>query len=87
MFWSRESTKRLIELLECNECLWNQKCPDYSKRAIRDAVLHDIATVLVTTTDDVKLKIKGLRSQMSGMFFRVFFLVFFNFFFHSTNTH
>lgn len=72
MSWNKTETKKLIELWECHECLWNHRSKDYQKKNLRINALAEIGSACDKTSDDVKKKLHNLRSQMSGKYIFIY---------------
>lgn len=67
MSFNREETRKLIDLLQENQALWNVQSRDYRNISKRNAAYEKIAENFANrTADDVKSKIKNLRAQHSG---------------------
>jgi hypothetical protein len=59
----------VLDLLSNDECLWNVKSENYRNRNIWDKALEEMVKQLnITdlTQEDVKLKIKSIRSRYSS---------------------
>ena len=59
----------MLDLLRNQECLWNVKSENYRNRNVRDKALEEMVKQLNTpdlTREDVKLKIKPIRSRNSS---------------------
>ena len=70
MFKRRDDhTQTVLDLLTNQECLWNVKSENYRNRNIRDKALEEMVKQLNIpdlTQEDVKLKIKSIRSRYSS---------------------
>lgn len=77
MSWNKENTKKLIELWECHDALWNQRSKEYQSRNKRESALNEIGAVLGKTQNEVKTKLHALRSQMSGERIILVFCIFY----------
>jgi hypothetical protein len=67
--WRDDHTQLVLDLLSNHECLWNVKSENYSNRNIRDKALEEMVKQLNIpdlTREDVKLKIKSIRSRYSS---------------------
>jgi hypothetical protein len=67
--WRDNHTQLVPDLLSNQECLWNVKSENYRNRNIRDKALEERVKQLNTTDltqEDVKLKIKSIRSRYSS---------------------
>jgi hypothetical protein len=66
--WRDDPTQLVLDLLSNQECSWNIKSENYRNRNIRDKTLEEMVTQLNIpdlTQEDVKLKIKSIRSRYS----------------------
>ena len=61
--WSREDVIKLIELYECNPCLWDCRNSDYKNRILKSEVCATIAGELSATVEEINRKLHNLRSQ------------------------
>ncbi|XP_017462266.1 PREDICTED: uncharacterized protein LOC108355626 [Rhagoletis zephyria] len=66
--WSRENSKKLINLLVQQECLWDVSSPTYHDRVKRENAFKSILNKMKQNLDnirisDIKNKILSLRSQ------------------------
>ncbi|XP_046384663.1 uncharacterized protein LOC124154942 [Ischnura elegans] len=66
--WERNAVEALISFYEEKRCLYEVSSPDYHLKQKRSSALQDIATNLLpfrpgTTSEEVKTKINGLRTQ------------------------
>jgi len=67
--WRDDNTQLVLDLLRNQECLWNVKLENYRNRNIRDKALEEMVRELNIpnlTQEDVKLKIKSIRSRYSS---------------------
>ncbi|XP_013189814.2 uncharacterized protein LOC106134338 [Amyelois transitella] len=68
MRWSENETLEFVRIYLRHECLWNPASVDYKTRCVREKAFSDIVTELKSATgivldeDEVKVKIKSLRS-------------------------
>lgn len=67
--WREDYTILVLDLLKNEECLWNTKSPSYRNKNVRDKALERMAKRLNlqgVTPEDVKLKIKSIRTRYSS---------------------
>ena len=67
--WRDDHTQLVLDLLRNQECLWNVKSENYRNRNVRDKALEEMVKQLNIpdlTQEDVKLKIKSIRSRYSS---------------------
>jgi len=67
--WRDDHTQLVLDLLRKQECLWNVKLENHRNRNIRDKALKEMVKQLNIpdlTQEDVKLKIKSIRSRYSS---------------------
>ena len=67
--WRDDLTQLVLDLLRNQECLWNVKSEHYRNRNIQDKALEEMVKELNIpdlTQEDVKLKIKSIRSRYSS---------------------
>jgi len=67
--WRDDHTQLVLDLLHNQECLWNVKSENYRNQNIRDKALEGMVKQLSIpnlTQEDVKLKIKSVRSRYSS---------------------
>jgi hypothetical protein len=63
--WRDDQTQNVLDLLINHECLWDIKSVSYKNRNIRDKAVEEIVrdlNITGLTTEDVKLKIKSIRT-------------------------
>jgi hypothetical protein len=63
--WRDDHTQLALDLLIYQECLWNVKSENYRNRNIREKAMEELVKQLIIpdiTQEDVKLKIKSIRS-------------------------
>jgi hypothetical protein len=68
--WRDDQTQLVFDLLSNQECLWNVKLENYRNCNIQDKALEEMVKELNIpdlTPDDVKLKIKSIRSRYSSL--------------------
>jgi hypothetical protein len=66
--WRDDHTQIVLDLLRNQECLWDFKSENYRNRNIRDKALEEMVKALNIpdlTPEDVKQKIKSIRSRYS----------------------
>lgn len=63
MEWSKETTLKLIEMLEINEGLWKMSSDSYRDRNKKKDQIRFMAAVLGAETTDVEKKIQNLKTQ------------------------
>jgi hypothetical protein len=70
LVWRDDRTQLVLDLLSSQECLWNVKSENYINRNIRDKALEEMVKQQLNipdlTQEDVKLKIKSIRSRYSS---------------------
>lgn len=64
--WTFENVLKLVELFRANRVLWDTNDAAYHNKIKRRRSLHEIAFTLQTTEEEVKKKIKGLRTQYAS---------------------
>jgi hypothetical protein len=67
--WRDNHTQLVLDLLSHQECLWNVNSENCRNRNIQDKALEEMVKELNIpdlTPDDVKLKIKSVRSLYSS---------------------
>jgi uncharacterized protein YajQ (UPF0234 family) len=67
--WRDDHTQLVLDVLSNQECLWNVKSENYRNRNIRDKALEEMEKQLNIpdlTQEDMKLKIKSIRSRHSS---------------------
>lgn len=66
--WREDHTPLVLGLLRTHECLWNTRNIDYRNNAARERALLAVAEglCLPVTPEDIKLKIKTIRTRYSS---------------------
>lgn len=66
IIWSKQMTRKVIEMLEAAPPLWDVSSADYKDKIKRDNCLKIIATSMNLPSNEVKSKILKLRTQFSN---------------------
>ena len=63
--WTKEGTKRLIELIKARDCLWKITDSDYRNKPKRQAAFKEISIELNMRPEEVKQKMHRMRTQFA----------------------
>lgn len=67
--WKEDHTPLILNLIKDRQCLWNTKIEEYKSKTARERALKEIVDELnieEVTVEDVKLKIKTIRTRYSS---------------------
>lgn len=61
--WPNEDTRKLIELIEAHDCLWNVEKSSFKNKYSRSAAWDDISKEMSREVDDCLAKWNALRTN------------------------